>query len=215
MRLESILDDYAAGKISEYRLQRTTDFLARSQDYNQQRKQARIVAKLSDYIPTALSPEEIVLEQERLAGVLALVREIRSVLDDESLTVFWHIAVQGRSQEYTAQILHITQPAVSRRYHKAITILRERLGDTARELARDALSAQPSSAVAHTPKEMIRYPSEFLSRLCIGGRRGKRVWITHTKCATGDYLDECFGDKKTCCAYCEQCKNKKMKERCR
>lgn len=212
MRLETLLEDYAAGRINGYRLQQSFDFHARREDYNQQRKQVRVVSRLSDYVASA-SPEEIVLEQERLADVLALVKNIRTILDDESFNVFWLVTVQGLPQERVAATLHITQPAVSRRYRRALKMLRERFDGAARELAMDALSAKPSIKVAHKPKEMIRYPSEFLSHLCIGGRKGKRVWITNTVCATGDYLDECFGDDKTCCAYCERCKNRKMKER--
>lgn len=193
------------------------DFEARQEEYCQSKKQTRIKNKLIDFVrTTGKSPEDIVLEQERLNNIIKLIKRIKKHLGDD-YRIFHMIIIQGFKQSYVAKRTGLSQSEISRIYNKSLNKVRDKFKNIAGSLLYqdyiDALTPYSSVREASEAKTKIRYPSEFLSNLSVGGRKGKRVWINHTKCATLDYLDDCFKDNRTCCTYCEKCKNKKALER--
>lgn len=208
-----MLQDYHDGIISDTLLQHRLNFMSWSEDRAQQSKNANVSAKLELYIETAAkSPEEIMIEQEEYAEIICLIEEIKRILTDSQYNVFFHRHVRGLNTTNTAQCLGISKATVSVTEKRALENIREHFKN--RTDIAELLHAKPSMLVAGTPQHKIRYPSEFLSKTYTGGRKGKRRWICYTRCDTGKYIDESFGDDCTVCNMCEKCKNETMKERC-
>jgi hypothetical protein len=151
-----------------------------------------------------------VCERERLQEVSEVIQRILTALPDGQRDVFRLLIIDGRTQEEAGEVLGISQPAIKKRYDKAMEFIKKNF---------DLSSLRPQLLPASSTKEIggaqykVRYPSDWLSERSTGGHMGKRKWIVDIHCEVDGYLDDAFGDKLTTCAKCEHCCNKVMRKR--
>lgn len=138
-----------------------------------------------DYIKAPRDPLNIFLEKERVTQLQTALADLRKRISDDN----WQILVfvcKGYTHERIGEIMGVTRQAVEKRLQ---TI--RRYAPNLYELLHKVEIEYEASKV----KLRTGYPMD--------SAKGT------SKCKMPEYLAERFGDDKTCCLLCENCKRKK------
>lgn len=179
-------------------------------DWEKQSKQHRTDmlikrVSISEYLlNTSVTPEDVLLEKERMEEISRLVILLKDNLSEKSFDILWLYAVEKWTQGEIAEKYSTYQRNISRILDKIQKTCLKLLsnGTITSELFREP----QSKLEAHSP-ETAGYPHEILQNCNDGGewkrcgRNGLR-WITKSTCRLLDYLEESFGDDLTTCGIC-------------
>lgn len=186
------MDDLDNGLISLEEAQQRLEFLSWEEDRNQVNSQNLRIEKLIDTLenPYGDTPEDILIENERIDTLSKLLLQIKNRVQDKKYNIFIYRYIEGYSQADIAEILEVSHQYVSQVIKELNTILKE----FNTEELKDYLLPKQSTAVAHKPNILIRYPFEFTANL--------------KPCKMDEYLPE-----SVICNWCSNCTNKAMKNR--
>jgi DNA-binding CsgD family transcriptional regulator/ribosomal protein L32 len=192
-----------------YELQHLLSF----DDWKQQNKWYKQNNKIIEYCTdnyikeNAKTPEEIILEGERLSELFALVAYLKQVLKPKAFDVLWNYCVLGKTQDQIASEYNITQQAINKFlkniYKKVVILVSEKINYV------DILLPNESTKEADSP-ETLGWQHEFLQKCNDGGywyifKNGKRKYISRKKCKLPE-LNKCEfnGDKNIWCTICSK-----------
>jgi|GEM_PF-5269733 len=152
----------------------------------------------------SVTPEDILVEQERLEEIIQLVLFIKNTLSEKEFDILWLSTVEGWTQDKIAKKYNTYQKNISRILKKTQKCCLRLLSNPT---ILSSLFREPQSKLeAHSP-ESIGYPYEFLQDINDGGewkncgRSGKKYY-TKSKCALPEYFEGAFGDSTTVCSLC-------------
>ncbi|WP_371380732.1 RNA polymerase sigma factor [Sporomusa aerivorans] len=155
-------------------------------------------------VMTAVTPEDVLLEKERMEEIAELLQLIKRNLSEKQFDILWLYSVEGWTQEEIAKKYETYHMKISRALKKTHEICAKIILDPTivQELFRDP----QSKLEAHSP-ETAGYPYEMLQECNNGGewkncgRSGKR-WVSKSICRIPEYLQDSFGDLSTTCGLC-------------
>ena len=195
-KLKQLLEDYH----DEHKLLQKLNAAAITEDSKYIKRDERVRGKLVDYLRASRDPLDYICEQEEKQKILEFVRRIPLELSD----VFYLSVIKGESNETICDFLGVHLSTVYRKLDK----LQEWFSEHRSELTPES---HESALEAHAPRDFIRYACEFYKDYYEGRVNRQGNYITH--CRVERYLDEAFGDDKTCCGMCEKCSNGIMRKR--
>ena len=195
-KLKQLLEDYH----DEHKLLQKLNAAAITEDSKYIKRDERVRGKLVDYLRAPRDPLDYICEQEEKQEILEFIRRIPLELSD----VFYLSVIKGESNETICDFLGVHLSTVYRKLDK----LQEWFSEHRSELT---LGSHESTLEAHAPRDFIRYACEFYKDYYEGRVNRQGNYITH--CRVERYLDEAFGDDKTCCGMCEKCSNGIMRKR--
>ena len=210
-KITQLFQDYTSCKISLDVLQYKIECMGEKQDkYNPLIN--RIIKTQHNIMPKelygshALSPEDILCEQERVVELLEFVKKALAILPPKQRIVFHLIVLLGYKNKEVSELLQVSHSTVSDYLRYACEKLKGKLDDM-----RELLLPEESTLEASTPVLSVNFLTDHYRKLYEGkiNRQGNYI----TNCRVNIPLDNAFGDKKTVCCYCERCTNKIMKER--
>jgi len=156
----------------------------------------------------SVTPEDILVEQERLEEILQLVLFIKNTLSEKEFDILWLYAVEGWTYERIGEKYSIKKAAICRYLKRIFKKVNKHVNFSYfNPTILSSLFREPQSKLeAHSP-ESIGYPYEFLQNINDGGewkncgRSGKKYY-TKSKCALPEYFEGAFGDSTTVCSLC-------------
>lgn len=160
---------------------------------------------IDDYLEkSSVTPEEIVLEKERMESIVDLVNLLKKNLSEKAFDILWLSVVEGWTQEKIAGKYGTYQQNISRIIEKTQKTCVSLLPNPT--IVQELFREPQSILVAHTP-ESAGYPHEFLQDVNNGGewkscgRSGKR-WVTKSICRLPEYFQESFNSSSVVCPLC-------------
>lgn len=155
----------------------------------------------------SVTPEKVLLEKEKIQDILNIVGIIRDSLINKEFDVLWSSVIERETHESIAVKYNVSRVAITqqlKRIYKKCQTLILSLPNSAeyKELFQDRASLLEASK-----PEPRGYPHVFLKDVNSGGsfrisKRGKRKYISHSKCQLPEYFQACFKDKNTKCTLC-------------
>lgn len=156
------------------------------------------------------TPEDILLEKERLSEITKLMAFIKDQLSEKAFDVLWLYTVEGWTQEKIADKYKVTQSAIAHYIKKISKKLQQILINSSfNPINTKELFQQPQSKLeAHSP-EIMGWTHEFLQEVSIEGqwkylKNGRKVYESKTRCMIPEYFEDCFyqGTAKIFCSIC-------------
>lgn len=207
-RLRKIIDDLYKKKISLSRAQNQLGFLDWKSDIETYRQEKRIRKRIIDeyVVKFARTPEEVILDAEKIEEINALLAEIKGSLSTQEWDILYMSAVEGRTQEQIAQKYECDQATVSRKLQHVREVCIKIAEKT--NISGEVFYEKESTLEAHSPTT-LGYPHEFLQHINTGGywwtkRDGKKIFISRDECRIPEYAKAkcslCFDNngKSTC-----------------
>lgn len=144
-------------------------------------------------------PEETIVTEERQQDIVAVLRQVKSVIGQRLFDVLVMFYIKLLSMDEIAEILGTYRMKIWRIINTEIP---KKLSSTnLRELAAEAL--EKPAAKTMQPALNGRFPYEIWREYPQGGKHWKGTYITvRPKCYLLDYFKDCFGDAKTVCCFC-------------
>jgi predicted DNA-binding protein YlxM (UPF0122 family) len=162
-------------------------------------------ALLDEYlIQTAVTPEEVLLEKERMEEIAALLQLIKGNLSEKQWDILWLYSVEGWTYEEIGIKYGIKRAAICRYIRRITEKLNKLVNNSgANPTISEELFREPQSKLeAHSP-ETAGYPYEIMQNCSMTGewkscgRNGKR-WVSKVTCRIPEYLKESFGSPVAC-----------------
>lgn len=218
-RLQILIDQYNQNIIPLERLESELEFNYWQVDTEQGRKRTALISRLKSNIYNESvsyedkTPEEIVLEKERHAEILSMLKLVREIIGDKYYKILCLYAVNKWTQQRIAEHVGLTQQRV-------YSILRQipiKIASVCKDypefyslINKNSLLPLSSLLEASSP-ESIGYPFEFLQNVSVGGswstnRRGKKTYISHKSCLLPQYFKDSFHNDNVVCTLCTKCK---------
>jgi predicted DNA-binding protein YlxM (UPF0122 family) len=156
-------------------------------------------ALLDEYlIQTAVTPEEVLLEKERMEEIAALLQLIKGNLSEKQWDILWLYSVEGWTYEEIGIKYGIKRAAICRYIRRITEKLNKLVNNSgANPTISEELFREPQSKLeAHSP-ETAGYPYEIMQNCSMTGewkscgRNGKR-WVSKVTCRIPEYLKESF-----------------------
>jgi len=119
-----------------------------------------IIDMIEQYSKT---PEEVVLEKEKVEDIENVLREIKEILTPEEFDIIWMYAVDGMSQENIAKKYDINRSTISRKCD-SITKKCTECFQNRRTFIEDIFIPPQSKLTAHSPT-VRGYPFELLQQV--------------------------------------------------
>ena len=205
-RLGDILNDLRDGYLTSNQAQIKLDFLQFEEERDQQRKQE--VRKrewetycLDDYTRYyGSSPEDILVDQERVTEIANFLREIWYKLKESQRVVLYLSVIEGRTQHDIGKMLGVSQQRVSMIFKQ----IQDKAG-----ICDDIKECLYTNQTGYHNNHLTEmgFPFEIAMRTNIGGkfhvRNGRSRYVSKTECRLPQYFEECFHDKNTVCPLCD------------
>jgi len=193
-RIDKILDKMNLGKISIKTAQKYIELEAHTEECKMFAKQAKylekmdIVDMLDQYSKT---PEEVVLEKEKIEEIEGLLKEIKGILTTDEFDILWMSAVDGISQENIAKKYNTYHQDISRKC-ESITQKCAKYLENRRTFIEDIFIPPQSKLTAHSPT-VRGYPFEMLQLVSVEGhwrvnQKGHRIYVSKTACLIPEYI---------------------------
>ena len=136
-KIRAIIRDLREGYIGDDKARSRLEFLAWDEEYKQNRHEDYVISKISLNIDPyqkqySRSPETIVLERERMEELLSLMNDTIEALHPRHRFVAYQYVVEGRSQEWIAEQLGCSQPAIAQQLKTIRSFVRNRCPDLMR-----------------------------------------------------------------------------------
>ena len=207
-RLRKIIDDLYKKKISNHTANERLSFLSWQEHEHQCRHDKSIRRKVMDeyVVKFARTPEEVILDAEKIEEINALLAEIKSNLTPQEWDILYMSAVEGRTQEQIATKYDTYHQAISRK----LDTIKEKCAKITQNgiYSGEVFYEKESTLEAHSPTS-LGYPHEFLQHINTGGywwtkRDGKKIFISRDECRIPEYAKAkcslCFDNngKSTC-----------------
>lgn len=205
-KLKELLQDYHNGYLSTHMLSRRLIAMGKHDENCGFKRDSRIRGKLKDYLRQPMDPLDILVERESQAELLEIINEIAKELPQELLDVLFYGVIMGYTHDALCERLGVSSATIYRWYDR----LHEELQKYRQKLS-ELLERPESTLEAKAPRDFIRYASGFYKEFYDGQVNRQGNYVTH--CRIERYLDEAFGDQKTCCGMCEKCANVTMRKR--
>ena len=206
MKLKELMQDYERGVLSDRSLSRKLMTMDILEQRNGTHDDKRLRTKLKDYLRQPMDPLDILVERESQQRLIKVIARITKEIPHGLTGVLFYGIIMGESNKTLCERLGVSMGTIYRRYDELHTELSKY-----REELSDLLEKPESTLEATAPRDFIRYPSGFFKEFYDGRVNREGNYITH--CRIERYLDESFGDQKTCCGMCEKCKNVIMRRR--
>lgn len=179
-------------------------------EFTQNKQKQRILNRLNRLrsIDYADSPEDIVLQQEEFERMSYALIRLRSELGVKNTQLLILRAGYRRKLKDIAKELGLSYTYVCTKYKAVKKQAREIVLQLMRENTVDVDMFQPIKNLyyATTPKDKLNYPFDSARNTFKKYHIYKGEYRESFHCKAIEYLDECFGDKKTICNYCgKQC----------
>ena len=205
-KLKELLQDYHNGYLTTHALSRKLLAMDKRDETYGRTGDSRIRGKLKDYLRQPMDPLDILVERESQAELLEVINEIAKELPQELLDVLFYGVIMGYTHDALCERLGVSSATIYRWYDR----LHGELQKYRQELS-ELLERPESTLEAKAPRDFIRYASGFYKEFYDGQVNRQGNYVTH--CRIERYLDEAFGDDKTCCGMCEKCSNVTMRKR--
>lgn len=155
-------------------------------------------------INTSVTPEEVLLEKERVETIIDFVIILKKKLSGKAFDILWLSAVEGW-----------THGEIAEKYGRERSTITKFLGKTQKKCTKlfpygtivQELFREPQSILEARSPESAGYPHEFLQDVNNGGewkncgRSGKR-WVTKSICRLPEYFQESFNSSSVACPLC-------------
>lgn len=207
-RLRKIIDDLYKKKINVSTAQNRLSFIDWENSKDQYRHDKKVRKRIMDeyVVKYARTPEEVILDAEKIEEINALLAEIKGNLSTQEWDILYMSAVEGRTQEQIAQKYDTYQREISRKL--------EHIKEICLKITKNSIYSgevfyeRESTLEAHSPTS-LGYPHEFLQHINTGGywwtkRDGKKIFISRDECRIPEYAKAkcslCFDNmgKSTC-----------------
>jgi len=179
-------------KISKKHTIQRLKFLDWREEVDQKRTEAILVNKIiDDYINEyADSPEDLVIEAERIQEIQNLFNEIKEFLSPEEFDIIYKYAVLGYSQEKIAELYNTYKMDISRKCETITQKCYKYLKNPI--ISRDIFIPPQSKLTAHSPT-VRGYPFEMLQQVSQEGhwrtnQRGHNIYVSKTVCKIPEYV---------------------------
>lgn len=206
-RLQSIIEDYKAGKTTKESTKKFLSFLTYEEDRKYNRT-CKWCLKLLPEDPIGKSAEDEYIEEWRTKRIQEIITYFlnENVITKEQFSILYSWCVDMKTQAEIAERLGVSQQAIAKRIHRVqkrvvkcfdIDMIRSILSETMTDIPKKCQRNITS------PKVKVKMPSEFA--MCISNgikMKSNGEYKILTKCVLPEMLQKCFGDSKTCCGYC-------------
>lgn len=231
--LKDLIDQYQKDIIPLERLQDELNFQLWREEANQGKKNTLLLSKIksrayNDSIGKnieILTPEEVLLEKERMSEILQMLKQVREIIGDRNFEILCMYVVENKKQKHIAKYFKIAQPRVATilsNICRKVKECKEKFPQYETILCKDNLLPEQSTLEAEPP-ETKGYPFEFLQRISLDGKWQKSVkrvyimdkcvakfdvenFVSQETCLLPIYFEKAFGDDKTICNICDKCK---------
>ena len=189
------------------------------EEFTQNKQKQRILNRLNrlrsiDYMD---SPEDIVVQQEEFERMSYALIRLRSELGVKNTQLLILRAGYRKKLKDVAKELGLSYTYVCAKYKSIKRQAREIVMQLMNQQVIDMDMFQPviNLYFASTPKDKLNYPFDSARKTFKKYNIYKGEFRESFHCKAVEYLDQCFGDKKTICNYCgKQCTRlKDMEER--
>lgn len=211
--LERLIDEYNHGLVSDERIIVEMERLAEQEDFSSDIRQLRVADRIAETVvdTTALSPEEIVLEKEKVCEILQFADTLRQYIGDRQWMILSMYIVEKMSYQRIADQLGVTKQAVQQQAKRSVAKAFEYL-ECDQEYIKDLFRLPQSQLEADSPT-CLGYPYEFLMNVSAEGkwkvsRSGRKYYDSVNVCKLPEYFEVAFGDSKTVCNICKKCKRR-------
>lgn len=158
-----------------------------------------------------VTPEDILVEQEKRRELLTTLTEILSALTKKQQKILWFL-IRGWTQESVAKVMGITQPCIVQYVNTIQKRIMRKVDKQKLDSLFELLQAPQSKKEATMPQG-CGLPYEWLKEQSNGIKktkiRGVMQWRSCTICKLPEYFNETFGDSNTQCNLCATCSRKK------
>lgn len=163
--------------------------------------------RLLDHDLTVDSPEEMIVEKEKIEEQYQLIRELFSSLTDLERKVLWYNLGEEMSIRKVSALISVPKSTVQ----DAVKSGLDKISKLNIKINPDDIFYRKINIDASCHQSMPGYPTDLLRKVNIGGRwrnhHNKKVWVSYSKCMIKNFLKESFGDSETICNICSECKN--------
>ena len=187
-------------------------------EFYQERISKKLVRKMKRYrdFDYERSPEDILIEQEEIKELMYAFLRLRKEVGTSSMKRL--MLRYGLRMKVSDIAKHFGEYKMltSRRLKKSLGIAQQVLSELIAQgvLDEDVLRPSIRSYEAKTPTIKVNYPFDSARQTFKRMYKYAGEQRPMTTCKAIEYLDECFGDKKTICNYCgKQCTRLKDMER--
>lgn len=167
------------------------------------------------------TPLDVLVERESRRDIVELLSHLEEILDEIDLKILEMFIIDNRTQEYMANVLGISQPAIVKRLNKIpekVVKFGYKIPHFDNYVGKDFLIK--SSTLEVGSPTGCGFPFEYLQKINVGGHWGKvkgkknkrqRLWVSKAECRLPEYFTKCFGDNETKCPICQNCKREAKK----
>lgn len=208
--IDKLMDEYRQGLINIDQLEYDLETLRELEEFGRDVDEERLRNKLiNQNIPYGVkTPEEIVLENERMDEILHFFGWLRKVIGDKDWQVLCWYVVDGWSQKRIAEELDVNFRTVSdrlKRIYKKIQRYTE-FSPVSSVYIEGSLQPPESRKEADSPDTM-GYPFEFLQKVNKGGhwyirKDGRKTFVSQAVCLIPEYLGQSYNGENTWCTLC-------------
>lgn len=197
-----------SGKISLDTAKKYIELEAHTEEAKLFSKQAKLLDNIDIYSlidKYSITPEDVVLEEEKISEISSVLKEIQEILTPMEFDILWLKSVEGYSQAKIADRYNTYQRDISRKLEeitaKCLDNFKDRL-----VIIREIFVSPQSKLTAHAPT-VRGYPHELLQQVSVEGhwrknRKGINTYISKNECRIPEYLQSSYNGENCWCTLC-------------